>query len=79
MRAHTKEARNPQKNYIFDTFLSSVVGSRAGAVSPFPPRLVKRSIQFSRTTLTYTLLTKVYVAYHAGIAFADDSFGLRTW
>ncbi len=36
-------------------------------------------MRFSRTTLTYMLLTKVYLAYRAGIAFANDGFGLRTW
>ncbi len=69
----------PQKNYMIGTFLSirsRVEGWRGKSVSN--PRLVKRSMQFSRTTLTYMLRTKVYVAYRAGIAFAEDSFGLRT-
>ena len=64
---------------MINTFLfirSRVEGWRGKSVSS--PRLVKRSVQFSRTTLTYMLHTKVYVAYRAGIAFADDGFGLRT-
>jgi hypothetical protein len=64
---------------MIDTFISRrsrVEGWRGKSVSS--PRLVKRSVQFSRTTLTYMLHTKVYVAYHAGIAFANDVFGLRT-
>ena len=55
---------------------SRVEGWRGKSVSS--PRLFKRSMQFSRTTLTYMLHTKVYVTYHAGIAFADDGFGLWT-
>ncbi len=76
---HNLENRYPQKRYMIDTFISRrsrVEGWRGKSVSS--PRLVKRSVQFSRTTLTYMLHTKVYVAYHAGIAFANDVFGLRT-
>jgi hypothetical protein len=53
-----------------------VEGWRGKSVSS--PRLVKRSMRFSRTTLTYTLHTKVYVTYRAEIAFAVWDFGLRT-
>ncbi len=61
---------------VVNDLRSRVEGWRGKSVSS--PRLVKRSMQFSRTTLTYMLHTKVYVAYRAGIAFADDGFGLRT-
>ena len=64
---------------MIDTFFfirSRVEGWCGKSVSS--PRLFKRSMQFSRTTLTYMLHTKVYVAYRAEIAFADDGFGLRT-
>ena len=61
---------------VFGLTDSRVEGWRGKSVSS--PRLVKRSMRFSRTTLTYMLHIKVYVAYRAGIAFADDGFGLRT-
>lgn len=53
-----------------------VEGWRGKSVSS--PRLIKRSMRFSRTTLACTFLIKGYVTYRAGSAFDVEDSGLRT-
>jgi hypothetical protein len=65
----------PSRHYLCNP-CSRVEGWRGKSVSS--PRLVKRSMRFSRTTLTYTLPTKVYVTYRTGVAFTFDDSGLWT-
>jgi hypothetical protein len=57
-------------HHLLALSFASVTTSRPFHVSS--PRLVKRSMWISHTTLSYMLHTKIYVTYRTGVAFTND-------